>query len=101
VGLRHQGKVYNMTVTGDNSYTVEGHVVHNCYCSWEEVMMPPTDFARQVGGWVRGDNDFLDDYASWLGVRSFAPIPVTLDLIGVMDLWLDNDVDAMAQVMRL
>jgi len=96
-----------MTVEGDNSYTVGGHVVHNCLCRWEEVMMPPGDFTKQVRGWVAGENDFLDDYSSWLGQRALTPIPDTLSVAGLMELatamnkWLDGNVDAMAAVMQI
>ena len=75
-----------------------------CMCRWGEVLMPVRDFAAQVGGWVRGENDFLDDYGSWLGVRSFAPLPDVLAVAGevteAMQNWLDGDVDTAAQVMR-
>ncbi len=103
----YTGNVYNMTVAGDNSYTVGGHVVHNCLCRWEEVLMPPSDFAKQAGAWARGESDFLDGYTSWLGVRALAPIPDTLTAAGMMELatamntWLDGNVDAMATVMQL
>jgi hypothetical protein len=103
----YTGKVFNMTVEGDNSYTVGGHVVHNCLCRWEEVLMPPSDFAKQAGAWVRGESDFLDGYASWLGVRALAPIPDTLTAAGMMELatamntWLDGNVDAMAAVLKI
>ncbi len=104
---QHTGSVYNMTVAGDNSYTVGGHVVHNCLCRWEEVLMPPTDFARQMRGWVAGENDFLDDYSSWLGQRSFSPLPEPLgiaaaqELFEAMQMWLDGNTDAMATVLRV
>jgi hypothetical protein len=78
-----------------------------CLCRWEEVLMPPSDFAKQAGAWARGESDFLDGYTSWLGVRALAPIPDTLTAAGLMELataintWLDGNVDAMATVMQL
>jgi hypothetical protein len=96
-----------MTVEDDNSYTVGGHVVHNCLCSWREVLMSRTEFTKQAAAWGRGEGDFLDGYASWLGVRSLAPLPDTVDaagaleLLGMMKTWLDGDVDAMATVLKL
>lgn len=78
-----------------------------CLCRWEEVMMPPTDFARQMRGWVAGENDFLDDYSSWLGQRSFSPIPEPLsiaaaqELFEAMQMWLDGSTDAMATVLKV
>ena len=77
-----------------------------CLCRWEEVMMPAGDFTKQVRGWVAGENDFLDDYSSWLGQRSFSPIPEPLsiaaarELFEAMQMWLDGNVDAMAAVMQ-
>jgi hypothetical protein len=76
----------------------------NCLCRWAEVLMPRADFARQAGAWSRGEGDFLDGYASWLGVRSLAPLPDTFtmaegfELAAMMDKWLAGDVDAMATV---
>ena len=78
-----------------------------CLCRWEEVLMPPGDFTKQVRGWVAGENDFLDDYSSWLGQRALTPIPDTLSVAGLMELatamdkWLDGNVDAMAAVMQI
>ena len=78
-----------------------------CLCRWEEVLMPPADFTKQVRGWVAGDNDFLDDYSSWLGQRSLAPIPEPLsiaaaqELFEAMQMWLDGNTDAMATVLKI
>ena len=66
--------------------------------------MPRAEFARQAAAWARGEGDFLDGYASWLGVRSFAPFPSeigageALELLESMKTWLDGDVDAAAAV---
>lgn len=78
-----------------------------CMCRWEEVLMPVQDFARQVRGWVAGDNNFLDDYSTWLGTRSFFPVPDQLGLTGALEMlnametWLSGDTDAMATVIQL
>jgi len=78
-----------------------------CLCRWEEVLMPPGDFTKQVRGWVAGENDFLDDYSSWLGQRSFSSIPEPLsiaaaqELFEAMQVWLDGNTDAMATVLKL
>ena len=73
-----------------------------CLCRWEEVLMPRADFAKQAGAWARGEGDFLDGYASWLGWRSFAPVDVNAaamaELLHAVDVWLSGDVDAMATV---
>ena len=71
-----------------------------CMCYYEEKLMPPKDFANQVRGWVSGDNNFLDDYAEWLGQRALAPIPDQITLLDIMELWLSNNVDAMATVLK-
>jgi hypothetical protein len=71
-----------------------------CMCHYKERLMPPTDFARQVRGWVEGNNQFLDEYSDWLGMRALAPIPDTLELMGVMELWLNNNIDAMATTIK-
>jgi hypothetical protein len=79
----------------------------SCLCRWEEVLMPPGDFAKQAGAWARGESDFLDGYASWLGQRSFSPIPEPLsiaaaqELFEAMQVWLDGNTDAMATVLKL
>ena len=69
--------------------------------------MPAGDFTKQAGAWARGESDFLDGYASWLGVRSLAPLPATVDAAGALELlnmmktWLDGNVDAMATVLKV
>ncbi len=78
-----------------------------CLCRYEEVLMPPSDFAKQAGAWTRGESDFLDGYASWLGQRSFSPIPEPLsiaaaqELFEAMQMWLDGNTDAMATVLKV
>ena len=79
----------------------------NCLCHFREVLMPRADFTRQAAAWGRGEGDFLGGYASWLGVRSLAPLPTTfttaegLELAAMMDKWMDSDVDAMATVIQV
>jgi hypothetical protein len=76
-----------------------------CMCRYEEVLMPPADFAKAAGAWARGEGDFLDGYSSWLGVRSLFPVGADAaglaELAGTLDLWMDGDVDAMATVLDL
>lgn len=44
IGTRHYaGRVYNMSVDGDNSYTVNGACVHNCLCHLRWVLAPDSD----------------------------------------------------------
>jgi hypothetical protein len=73
----------------------------NCLCRYEEALMQPSAFAAQVAGWVRGDNDFLDDYSDWLGQRSITPLPDFGTIAAVMDLWLNGSVDAQAEALQL
>lgn len=78
-----------------------------CLCRWEEVLMPRADFTKAAGAWVRGENDFLDGYATWLNTRTFATIPDYLtaagiaELLEMMDVWLEGNVDAMATVLQV
>ncbi len=78
-----------------------------CLCYFTEALMPLSDFTKQMRGWVTGENDFLDDYSSWLGQRSFSPIPEPLgiaaaqELFEAMQMWLDDNVDAMATVLKI
>lgn len=78
-----------------------------CMCRWEEVLMPVADFTRQTREWLAGDNRFLDDYSTWLGMRSFFPVPDRLGLTGALEMlnametWLSGDTDAMATVIQL
>lgn len=77
-----------------------------CMCFFTEVLMSRADFTKQAGAWAKGEGDFLDGYASWLGVRSFAPFPErvgageALELLNAMKTWLDGDVDTAAAVLK-
>lgn len=73
----------------------------NCLCRYEEKLMPPSDFAANVRGWVSGDNAFLDDYSDWLGTRSIMPLPDLGTIAAVMDLWINGSVDAQAEALQL
>jgi hypothetical protein len=78
-----------------------------CLCYYEEVLMPPKEFAAQVRGWVAGESDFLDGYVGWLDQRAAGPWPAVLDAAGVaefwgtLERWLSGDVDAMATVLKV
>lgn len=78
-----------------------------CMCYYEEALMPAAQFTRQVSGWVNGQNTFLDGYNDWLGMRAAGPWPARMDLPGVMELWstmemwMDNNVDAMATAIKI
>ena len=43
----------------------------NCLCVLVPAVMEPNRFAARTEAWARGENEFLDDYADWLGDRSF------------------------------
>ena len=74
----------------------------NCLCYYEEELASGDEFSRQVRGWLAGDNAYLDDYATWLGVRQ----PAELVLWGLseadsLELWLGQSSDAHAALLRL
>lgn len=73
----------------------------NCLCRYEEALMPPSAFAAQVRGWVRGENSFLDDYSDWLGQRSISPLPDAITIANVLELWINGSVDAQAEALQL
>ncbi len=74
----------------------------NCLCRWEDVVMESSDFNRQVKGWLDGENQFLDDYQSWLGSRQITePLPWSMGLADSLELWLGNSQGAQAAAMRL
>lgn len=98
----YTGPVYNMEVEDDHSYTVNGAAVHNCMCYYENVVMGSSQFAQQVKGWLKGENDFLDDYRDWLGTqRPTEPFPWTLSLADSLELWLSQSQGAQAAALRL
>lgn len=75
-----------------------------CLCYWEEVLMPKAEFAAQVRGWAAGENDFLDGYSAWLDQRAVGPwveAAALMEFWGVLALWMDGDVDAMAMVLKM
>ncbi len=85
----YSGPVYNMAVEDDNSYTVNGAAVHNCMCYYEDVLMPADEFTRNVREWLGGQNSFLDDYESWLGIQPVTePLTAALSLVEVLEFWL-------------
>ena len=86
--------VYNMTVEGDNSYTVNGVVVHNCMCYKQALVMRADDFRNEVRGWMRGENTFLDGYADWLGHTPTVSLSFTL--AQTFADWLESNPDVHA-----
>lgn len=74
----------------------------NCLCFYEEDLMPPDVFTSQVSGWLNGRNDFLDEYAAWLGMQQ----PTELVIWGLseadsLEMWLGQSGDAHAALLRL
>ncbi|HXF64937.1 MAG TPA: hypothetical protein VNK95_25140 [Caldilineaceae bacterium] len=68
-----------------------------CLCWKEAVVMPADPFRRQVRGWLRGENRFLDGYAGWLGPANPAQLlPWTMGPAESLALWLDNNADGHA-----
>lgn len=61
----------------------------NCMCYYEDVLMPADEFTRNVRGWLDGQNNFLDDYQSWLGVQPVTePLTAELSLVEALEFWL-------------
>lgn len=74
----------------------------NCMCWYKEALMPVTDFARQVRGWLNGENQFLDTYRGWLGMnRPVEPLPAQLPLVDLLEAWLTLGVSDHARLLRL
>lgn len=67
----YRGTVYNLSVADDNSYTVNGVVVHNCLCYMISVTQSVNDFTSQLRGWMRGEESWpaMDEYA-----RTYEPV---------------------------
>lgn len=60
-----------------------------CMCYYEDVLMSKAAFAKSVQGWAKGENQFLDDYAAWLGTRQPTGLmPWTMSLAESLELWL-------------
>lgn len=74
----------------------------NCLCRYEDVVMDGDAFAQQARGWLAGENQFLDDYQSWLGSRRITePLPWSLGLADSLELWLSNSQGAQAAALNL
>lgn len=86
-------------------YPVEDEVLPahpSCFCFYTEVLMKPADFAKQVSGWLNGDNNFLDDYQDWLGVQDVTePLPMPMSLADSLELWLSTNQGAHAAALRV
>lgn len=74
-----------------------------CMCYKESVRMPRDEFLAQVGGWMRGENDFLDDYAAWSGMGSSVvdALPLGMELAEVLEMWLSNAGDSQAEALAV
>ena len=62
----------------------------NCLCVLTPALMDQREFGNQVEGWVAGENDFLDEYADWIGDRAFMehyPMQET----GGLSRWMGRD----------
>ena len=60
-----------------------------CMCYYEDVLMSRKEFTAGVKGWVSNENQFLDDYAAWLGTRQPTDLmPWTMSLAESLNLWL-------------
>lgn len=74
----------------------------NCMCFYEDVLMNRADFGRQVRGWMRGENQFLDEYAGWLGMNDpTEPAPWGLTIGDALVRWTGIERDAQAMALGL
>jgi hypothetical protein len=65
-----------------------------CMCWKQAVVMPAADFRNQVRGWMRGENDFLNGYAQWLGQTP--TVNLSFGLAETFESWLESNPDAHA-----
>jgi predicted transcriptional regulator len=70
-----------------------------CMCYKQAQVMKAEDFRNQVRGWMRGENNFLDEYEGWLGQPPTLPLP--LILAETMQAWLENNLDAHSAALGL
>lgn len=62
-----------------------------CQCWKQAVVMRADDFRNQVKGWMRGENNFLDEYGAWLSQTPTLPLP--LMLANTLQEWLESNLD--------
>lgn len=63
----------------------------NCMCYYLDVLMERGEFDKHVREWLRGEGNFLDDYASWLGMRNpVQTLPYEVPIVEVLDFWLST-----------
>ena len=63
----------------------------NCMCYYTDVLMDKSVFTQQIGEWLAGENDFLDDYSQWLGARDvITPLPWEMSVAESLELWLST-----------
>ncbi len=73
-----------------------------CMCFYVNVLMDKAAFAADVGGWMRGENGFLDDYAAWLGTRQpTEPLGWAMPIAESLELWLGMSADGQAAALRV
>lgn len=62
-----------------------------CMCYKQAAVMRADDFRNQVKGWMRGENNFLDEYGAWLNQTPTLPLP--LMLANTLQEWLESNLD--------
>ena len=69
----------------------------NCMCYYEDVLMDRKEFGQKVQEWVEGGGDFLDEYASWMGMRDpVQSLPYDLPIAELLEFWLSTSFAAEA-----
>jgi hypothetical protein len=73
-----------------------------CMCYYINVLMPKPQFTTNVRGWLDGNNNFLDDYAAWLGTRQpTEPLDWAMPIAESLELWLSVGQAAQAAALRV
>lgn len=69
----------------------------NCMCYKEAVVMDTQHFHQQTQSWLAGENDFLDEYADFLGIDNPAqPMDGAIPIAQALALWTEMSEDAHA-----
>ena len=92
--VHYIGPVYNLSVVDDNSYTVNGFVVHNCLCYKLAVLMKPDDFAAKLRAWTNSPDTWpeMNDYEDFIG-GSVRVSLLGLAVVGTLGAWLSGSWD--------
>lgn len=71
----------------------------NCLCYYTYAHEPWHRFKLRADNWLRGDNEYLDGYADWLGTRELKNFPWIPGWSDALDLWLTGRMEAHSQAL--